>query len=130
MTKSRSIAALVIVGILLGTVGYNARRPKEPGYQSRGINDWLGQLNSAITQNDLQKRHEAEEAIQAIGAQAASYIVTDLRRGNSAWRKEYRGLFAKSPAWLQRLIPSPKEEFTFFTAVAPSWQLDPRPSRF
>jgi len=126
MTKSRSIAAFVIVGILLAAVAYNARKPNEPRYQSRGINSWLGELNSAIRHNDLQKRLEAEKAVQAIGAKAAPYVVANLRRGNSAWSKNYRNLFIKLPAWLQTLIPSPREEFTFFAgssallAIGPS----------
>lgn len=125
MTKSGSIAAFVIVGILLGAVAYNARNPSAPRHQSRGINDWLDQLNAAISHNDLQKRHEAEKAVQAIGAKAAPYILTDLRRGNSAWRKSYRNLFSKVPPWLQRLIPTPREEFTFFTGSSALFAIGP-----
>jgi HEAT repeat protein len=125
MTKRRSIAGFVIVTILLGAVAYNARKPNEPSYQSRGINYWLGELNSAIRQNDLQKRHEAERAVQAMGAKAAPYIVADLRRGNSAWRIKYRNLFTKCPAWLQSVIPSPKEEFTFFTGSSALFAIGP-----
>ena len=115
MTRSRFIAAFVIVGVLLGAVAYNLRQPSQPSHQGRGINAWLRELNSAISRNDFQKRHEAEKAVQAIGAQAAPYIVAHLRRSNSVWRRNYRNLFPKLPAWLQGRIPSPREEFTFFT---------------
>lgn len=115
MTKNGSIAAFVMVGILLAAVLYNARRPNEPMYQGRGINDWLRKLNSAISHYDLQGRDDAEKAIQATGAKAAPYIVVHLRRSNSAWSKTYRDLFPKLPAWLQRHIPSPREEFTSST---------------
>ena len=115
MTKSGSIAAFVIVGMLLGAVLYNAQRPNEPIYQGRGINDWLRKLNSAISHDDLHSRNEAEKAVQATGAKAAPYIAAHLRKSNSAWRKTYFNLFPKLPAWLQRLIPSPREEFTIST---------------
>jgi hypothetical protein len=84
-------------------------------YQGRGINDWLRKLNSAISHYDLQSRHEAEKAIQATGAKAAPYIMAHLRRSNSVGSKAYRNLFPKLPAWLQRLIPSPRGEFTYTT---------------
>ena len=115
MTKGGSIAAFVIVGIILGAVLYNARGPNEPMYQGRGINDWLRKLNSAISHDELQSRDEAENAVQATGAKAAPYIVAHLRKSNSAWSKTHRNLFPKLPAWLQRLIPSPREEFTIST---------------
>ena len=115
MTKSGSIAAFVIVGITLGAVLYNARGPNEPMYQGRGINDWLRKLNSAISHDDLQSRDEAEKAVQATGAKTAPYIVAHLRKSNSACSNTYRNLFPKLPAWLQRLIPSPREEFTIYT---------------
>ena len=125
-TRNRCIAATVIAGVLLGVIAYSLRRPNEPSYQGRGINAWLSELNSAISRNDLPKRHEAEEAVRATGAKAAPYIVAHLRRTNSAWRRNYRNLFPKAPAWLQRFLPSPREEFTFFTgssaflAIGPS----------
>jgi HEAT repeat protein len=125
MTKSNSIAAFVILGILLGAVLYNARKPNEPMYQGRGINNWLGKLNSAISRGDLQNRHEAEKAVQAIGAKAAPYIMTHLRRSNSSWRKNYRDLFPKLPTWVQRLIPSPREEFTFSTGSSALFAIGP-----
>jgi HEAT repeat protein len=125
MAKRRSIAAFIIVGIFLGAVAYNLRKPDKPRYQGRGINVWLSELNSAINHNDLQKRHEAEKAVQAIGTQAAPYIVADLRRGNSAVSKDYRILLTKLPAWLQRLIPSPREEVTFSTGSSALFAIGP-----
>jgi hypothetical protein len=115
MTKKGSITAFVLAGILVVAVLYFAGRPNEPMYQGRGINDWVLKLNSAIRRDDFQSRHEAEEAVRATGAKAAPYILADLRRSHSARSKTYRNLFSKLPSRLQRLMPSPSEEFDMST---------------
>lgn len=114
-TKAKTaIVAGVALLIAAGTTTVLVEKlgqAREPSYQGKSINAWLSQLNSAFNQNDLQKRHEAEQAFQTIGTQAVPYIVANLRRRDSALAGRYRNIFGKLPAGLQRLLPSPWQEF-------------------
>jgi HEAT repeat protein len=110
MTKGRLIATFAVLALFLGAVALGLLKPNAPSYQGKSINVWLRQLNSAFNQNDLQQRHEAEQAFQTIGTQAVPYIVANFRRRDSAWSSHYRNIFGKLPAWLQRLLPSARQE--------------------
>ncbi len=65
MIKIKPIAALVLVGILVGVAAYHFRKPSGPIYGGRRINNWLDQLNSTAF-SDLEKRHEARRLLRTL----------------------------------------------------------------
>jgi HEAT repeat protein len=124
-TKSRIVAVLVAIGIVLVAIAYILWKPDEPTYQRKSIEVWLNEMNSGRRNNDLQRRQDAEKAIQSIGLKAFPYIIAHLKTSNSAWSTNYRNLIPKLPSWLRRFLPPPKEEFDWAVGEDAFYALGP-----
>ena len=98
----RSRYSVILFALIIGVVGFalcSHFAPREPQYQGKSLTQWLdgGYEDAAV-------------ALREIGPAAVPTIFEKLRREHPRWgrRQQYRNIWVKIPAVLQRCFPRPR----------------------
>jgi len=105
MKRSRAIALVVLLALIIAVAAFFALRPHELVYQGKSVSAWIADLGS----NDRQRIERAHKTLVAMGEPAMPYLAKTIETKESKFHSHYLRFWSsrKLPQSLQRLLPTP-----------------------
>jgi hypothetical protein len=101
------VLAVLLIAVA-GVVVWQVLMGREPVYQGRSVDSWLGDLT--VSNGIMRSSHYSEDAaaLKQIGPNAVPFIFRKLRQNDSLLQNKYRDAWPNLPDFVHRFLPQPK----------------------